>query len=174
MNSKNNLFATALLAVSLSTASPLARADASSQKNAVQLLQEYTRLVSPENVDEVFDLFSEDALLEFPFFKSIGIGDHLAGREAIRKQVASFVKNETENFRFHDVKIWASADPDRAFGEYSVTAKIKSTERVYSRTYVARCETKNGKIVHLIEYANPINAAVAIFPGGLRDLTTEK
>jgi ketosteroid isomerase-like protein len=108
------------------------------------------------------------------FFKSIGIGDHLTGREAIRKQVASFVKNETENFRFHDVKIWASADPDRAFGEYSVTAKIKSTGRVYSQTYVARCETKNGKIVHLIEYANPINAAVAIFPGGLRDLTTEK
>jgi len=174
MNLRNNLFATALLGVSLSTASPLARADASSQKNAVQLLQQYTRLVSPENVDEVFDLFSEDALLEFPFFKSIGIGDHLAGREAVRKQVASFVKNETENFRFHDVKIWASADPDRAFGEYSVTAKIKSTGRVYSQTDVARCETKNGKIVHLIEYANPINAAVAIFPGGLRDLTTEK
>ena len=174
MNSKNNLFATALLAVSLSTASPLARADASSQKNAVQLLQEYTRLVSPENVNEVFDLLSEDALLEFPFFKSIGIGEHLAGREAIRKQVASFVKNETENFRFHDVKIWASADPDRAFGEYSVTTKIKSTGRVYSQTYVARCETKNGKIVHLIEYANPINAAVAIFPGGLRDLNTER
>src|SRR4029077_19289593 len=115
MNLRNNLFATALLGVSLSTASPLARADASSQKNAVQLLQQYTRLVSPENVDEVFDLFSEDALLEFPFFKSIGIADHMAAREAIRKEVAWFVKNETENFRFHDVKIWASADPERAF-----------------------------------------------------------
>jgi hypothetical protein len=91
MNLKTNLFATALLAASLSTA-PLARADVSSQKNAVQLLQDYTRLVSPENVDEVLDLFSEDALLEFPFFKSIGIGDHLTGREAIRKQVAPFVK----------------------------------------------------------------------------------
>ena len=54
-------------------ASPVAPADASSPKNAVQLLQDYTRLVSPENIDEVFDLFSEDALLEFPFFKSIGI-----------------------------------------------------------------------------------------------------
>ena len=171
MDLKTNLFATALLAASLSTA-PLARADVSSQKNAVQLLQDYTRLVSPENVDEVLDLFSEDALLEFPFFKSIGIGDHLTGREAIRKQVAPFVKNETENFRFHDIKIWASADPDRAFGEYSVTAKIKSTGRVYSQTYVARCETKNGKIIHL--YANPINAAIAIFPGGLRDLTIKK
>jgi ketosteroid isomerase-like protein len=85
--------------VSLSTASPLARADASSQKNAVQVLQDYTRLVSPEHADEAFDLFSEDALLEFPFFRSIGIGDHLSGREAIRKQVAAFIKNETENFR---------------------------------------------------------------------------
>lgn len=54
------------------------------KRTQFKLLQEYTRLVSPENVDEVFDLFSEDALLEFPFFKSIGIGDHLAGREAIR------------------------------------------------------------------------------------------
>jgi uncharacterized protein len=125
-------------------------------------------------VDQVFDLFAEDALLEFPFFTSIGIGDHLAGREAIRKQVAPFVNNETENFRFHDIKIWASADPDRAFGEYSVTAKIKSTGRMYRQTYVARCETKNGKIVHLVEYANPINGAMAIFPGGLRDLTDKK
>jgi uncharacterized protein len=122
----------------------------------------------------VFDLFSEDALLQFPLFKSIGIGDHLVGREAIRKQVAPFVKDETENFRFHDIKIWASGDPERAFGEYSVTAKIKSTGRVYSQTYVARCETKNGKIVHLVEYANPINAAIAVFPGGLQDLTINK
>ena len=61
-------------------ASPVAPADASSPKNAVQLLQDYTRLVSPENIDEVFDLFSEDALLEFPFFKSIGIPARLAGR----------------------------------------------------------------------------------------------
>src|SRR5271165_1673409 len=106
-------------------ASPVAPTDASSPKNAFQLLQDYTRLVSPENIDEVFDLFSEDALLEFPFFKSIGIPARLAGRETIRKQIAPFVKNETENFRFHDIKIWASAEPDRAFGEYSVTAKIK-------------------------------------------------
>ena len=144
-------------------ASPVAPADASSPKNAVQLLQDYTRtrLVSPENIDEVFDLFSEDALLEFPFFKSIGIPARLAGREAIRKQIAPFVKNETENFRFHDIKIWASAEPDRAFGEYSVTAKIKSTGRVYNQTYVARWETKNGKIVHLVEYGNPINRPIA-------------
>jgi hypothetical protein len=40
MNLKNNLFAIALVAVSLSTASLLARADVSSQKNAVQLLQD--------------------------------------------------------------------------------------------------------------------------------------
>jgi hypothetical protein len=65
-----------------------------------------TRLVSPENIDEVFDLFSEDALPEFPFFKSIGIPARLAGRETIGKQIAPFVKNETENFRFHDIKIW--------------------------------------------------------------------
>jgi hypothetical protein len=36
MNLENTLFATAVLAVSLSTASPLARADASSQKNEAQ------------------------------------------------------------------------------------------------------------------------------------------
>ena len=171
---RNSLAAMTLLAVSLFTASPRARADAGSPKNAVQVLRDYTRLVSPEHVDEAFDLFSDDALLEFPFFKSIGIGDHLAGKEAIRRQVVSFVKNETESFRFHDIKIWASADPDRAFGEYSVTARIKSTGRVYNQTYVARCETKNGKIVHLVEYANPINAAIAVFPGGLRDLTIKK
>jgi hypothetical protein len=39
---------------------------------------------------------------------------------------------------------------------------------------VACCETKNGKIVHLVEYGNPINGAIAIFPGGLQDLTIKK
>jgi hypothetical protein len=80
-------------------ASPVAPADASSPKNAVQLPQDYTRLVSPENIDEVFDLFSEDALLEFPFFKSIGIPARLAGRETIRKQIAPFCQKRNREFQ---------------------------------------------------------------------------
>jgi uncharacterized protein len=133
-----------------------------------------TRLVSPENIDEVFDLFSEDALFEFPFFKSIGIPARLAGRETIGKQIAPFVKNETENFRFHDIKIWHQPNQTALLANTVLPQGSNRPGRVYNQTYVARCETKNGKIVHLVEYGNPINGAIAVFPGGLQDLTIKK
>lgn len=144
--------------------------DKNHTKNAAQLLEEYANLVSPEKMDAVLSLFSEDGVLEFPYNKSIGIPDRFSGKEAIRKEVFPFIQQGTQNFRFHDIKVWASADPDRAFGEYTVTATVKSTGRVFNQTYVARCESKNGKIVHLVEYSNPLIGAIAILPNGLQDL----
>ncbi len=137
---------------------------------AVQLLEQYTRRVSEGNFEKALELFSPDAVFEFPYFPSVGIGGHLVGIDAIRKQIGDFLTNQTEDFKFHNIQIFAAEDPNRAFGEYSVTTRIKATGRVYNQLYGGRLESKDGKIVLLREFSDPVAAAEAIFPNGLADI----
>jgi len=137
---------------------------------AVELLSEYTRRVSEGEVDGAFDLFADDAVFEFPYFRSVGIGVRVAGIEIIRRNIGDFFKNQTEDFKFRDIRIFATDVPERAFGEYSVSTRIKATGRIYNQLYGGRLESFNGKIVLLREFCNPIEAAIAIFPNGLSDV----
>jgi ketosteroid isomerase-like protein len=138
--------------------------------NAVELLSEYTCRVSEGDVESAFDLFAENAVFEFPYFPSVGIGGRVSGIETIRRNIGDFFKNRTESFKFRDVRIFAADVPERAFGEYSVSTRIKATGRVYNQLYGGGLESANGKIVLLREFCNPIEAAIAIFPNGLSDV----
>lgn len=138
--------------------------------NAFELLSEYTRRVSEGEVDRALDLFAEDAVIEFPYFPSAGLGGRVAGIETIRKNVGDFFKNRTKDCRFHDVKIFASDSPDRAFGKYSGTARIKATGRIYTQLYGGRLEALDGRICLLREFCNSLEVAIAIFPNGLSDM----
>jgi len=137
-------------------------------KTAVQLLEEYTKRVG-DDFEKVLELFAPDAVFEFPYFPSIGIGGRMKGVAEIRNQIGGFFKG-VEGFKFKDVKIWAAADPNRAFGEYSVTTRVKSTGRIYNQLYGGRLESEKGKIRLLREFSNPVEAAISIFPNGLRDV----
>jgi len=138
-------------------------------KNAIQLLEDYVKLVSEGDFEKVLELFAPDAIFEFPYFPSVGIGGRMDGRDAIRKQIAAFLEG-IEGFKFKDVKLWPGADPNIAFGEYSVSAKVKSNGRIYNQLYGGRLEANNGKIKYLREFSNPIEAAIALFPNGVKDI----
>ena len=138
-------------------------------KNAYQLLQEYTKRVGEGDFEKVLELFAQDAVFEFPFFPSVGIGGRMDGKDAIRKQIAPVLEG-IDGFKFKDIKLWPAADPNIAFGEYSVSAKVKSNGRTYNQTYVGRLEAKDGKIKLLCEHSNPIEAAIAFFPNGVKDI----
>ena len=103
---------------------------------AVELLSEYTRCVSEEEVDSAFDLFADDAIFEFPSFPSVAIGGRVAGIEIICKNIGDFFKNQTESFKFRDVRIFAADVPERALGEYSASTRIKATGRIYNQLCV--------------------------------------
>ncbi|WP_047496972.1 nuclear transport factor 2 family protein [Terriglobus sp. TAA 43] len=138
--------------------------------NAVELLFEYTHRVSDGRLDDAFDLFADDGAFEFPYFPSVGIGGRVAGIETIRNNIGDFFRNRTVDFKFRDVKIFATDIPERAFGEYSVSTTIQATGRTYNQLYGGRLESASGKIVLLREFCNPVEAAIAIFPNGIADL----
>lgn len=141
-------------------------------KNAVQLLEEYTGLITAGRIDAAFALFAPDGVIEFPFFPSVGIPGRIEGAAEIRRQIGQVLAT-LEDFKFENVQIFAAADPNRAFGEYAVNARVKANGRTYRQLYGGRLEAENGRIKLLREFANPAEAARAFFPNGLKDVNQE-
>jgi SnoaL-like protein len=121
MNLKNTLFATAVLAVSLTIASPLARSDASSQKNEAQPNIESKRQTRRQamsssisalltrNLNDVFgendparrraaieEIFTEDCVFYNP------TGGVYRGRDAI-DQIAGKIRATHSDFRYQPI-----------------------------------------------------------------------
>lgn len=142
-------------------------------RNAVELLNEYIKLVGEGDFEKVLELFAPDAIFEFPFFQSVGIGGRMDGIDEIRNQVGAFMSS-VDGFKFQNVTLFAAADPQRAFGEYSVSTRVKQTGRVYNQLYAGRLESENGKIKLLREFANPIEAAISSLENGLDDVKIRK
>ena len=67
-----------------------------------------------------------------------------------------------ENFRFFDLRVYPSADPEAAVAEVRAEALIKATGRTYRQEYVIFLRAKDGKIAHLREYFDPVRAAKAM------------
>ena len=138
-------------------------------KNAVELLNEY--LASIEDLEKALSLFAPDAVLEFPYFSSIGIPSRLEGKEAIRALLEPFLESVSD-FRFQNIKIYPLADPNQVFAEYEVNATVKETGRRYHQLYGGRLVAANGQIQLLREFTNNVDAALALFPNGLEDVKT--
>lgn len=52
--------------------------------------------------------------------------------------------------------------PDTAVGEIKAEGRIKTTGRIYHQQYVVFLRSKEGKIVSLREYFDPVSAAHAL------------
>jgi uncharacterized protein len=101
------------------------------------------------------DNFAEDAVLEFPFFASIGWPTATKGRDAIRQGLGAFLET-MDNFHIQDVRVYDAADPTMVFAEYDVHATVKATGQRYDQHYVAILHARDGKIVRLREFPDMI------------------
>ncbi|RKS24889.1 hypothetical protein BJ917_2373 [Pseudomonas sp. WPR_5_2] len=106
-------------------------------------------------------LIADDLLWELPYAPGLGHPERLNGRNEVLDHVGWFV-GAVENFRFHDLKIHAFADPSMAVAEVKAEGLIKPTGRIYRQDYVLFCRVENGKIAFLREYFDPIRAAHAL------------
>jgi hypothetical protein len=67
-----------------------------------------------------------------------------------------------ENFRFFDLRIYATADAEGAVAEVKGEGLIKATGRMYRQEFVVFLRANNGKIAFLREYFDPVHAAEAL------------
>nr|WP_314613790.1 nuclear transport factor 2 family protein [uncultured Pseudomonas sp.] len=106
-------------------------------------------------------LIADDLVWELPYAPSLGHTERLVGREQVLNHVGWFIQ-AVENFRFHDLRIHAFADPSMAVAEVKAEGLIRATGRVYRQQYVLFCRVEHGRIAHLREYFDPVRAAYSL------------
>ena len=127
---------------------------------ASDLLQRHVQTLVEDNA-QWQTLIADDLLWELVYAPSIGHPARLSGREEVVRHVTWFL-GTVENFRFFDLRVYPSADPEAAVAEVKAEALIKATGRTYRQEYVFFLRAKGGKIAHLREYFDPVRAAKAM------------
>jgi hypothetical protein len=86
-------------------------------------------------------LIADDLLWELVYAPSIGHPARLSGREEVVRHVTWFL-GAVENFRFFDLRVYPSADPEAAVAEVKAEALIKATGRTYRQSMCSSCVPK--------------------------------
>ncbi|WCT13274.1 nuclear transport factor 2 family protein [Mucilaginibacter jinjuensis] len=132
---------------------------------AKQLLFGYLENIN--DADKVIELFADDAVIELPYLKSLGMPWQWRGKDVLHE----FLKEIPEmfpGFAFKDIQIHIDT-PDQVFAEYSVDCKAASTGRPYQQTYMGRLVAKDGKIQLLREALDMAQVAKSMAPFDLSD-----
>ncbi|MHA7681640.1 nuclear transport factor 2 family protein [Cupriavidus sp. PET2-C1] len=127
---------------------------------AAELLQQHLRWLVDDN-QQWQELIAEDIVWELPYAPGIGHPARLSGRDAVIRHAAWFI-GAVSGFRFFDAQILPAADPQQAVARVHAEGLIKSTGRVYRQEYVVFLTARDGRIAHLREYFDPVQAALAL------------
>lgn len=106
-------------------------------------------------------LLAPDIVWELPFAPSLGHPEKLVGREQVLNHVGWFV-GAVESFQFHNLRIQQFTDPLTAVAQVKAQGIITETGKPYSQEYVVFVSVREGKLTHIREYFDPVQAAYAL------------
>jgi len=138
----------------------------SSPRDAGGLLDAHLALIGTD-IERWLELFAEDAVVEFPYARPLGLPERLEGREAIRRYFGDTPKHFL-GLVFTNVQRYLTTDPEVAIAEAHGSATIAATGRQYEQDYIMLVKTRAGRISLYREYWNPIPGLEAF--GGERNL----
>jgi ketosteroid isomerase-like protein len=119
---------------------------------AKELLLAYlTNARDPEKAGQVF---AEDGILELPT-----IGARVVGPAGVASLLTGLLK-KVPDFKFGEPTFFIET-PDRCFAEYSTSAVVIDTGKMYKQTYAGVLIAENGKIKLLREALDTAAAAAA-------------
>jgi ketosteroid isomerase-like protein len=127
---------------------------------ASDLLQKHIKTLVEDNA-QWQTLIADEILWELAYAPALGHPARLSGREEVVRHATWFV-GAVQNFRFSDLRLYPLADPEGAVAEVKGEGLIKATQRIYQQDYVVFLRAKDGKIVFLREYFDPVRAAKAL------------
>jgi ketosteroid isomerase-like protein len=127
---------------------------------ASDLLQKHIKTLVDDNA-QWQTLIAGEILWELAYAPALGHPARLSGREEVVRHATWFV-GAVQNFRFFDLRLYPLADPEGAVAEVKGEGLIKATQRIYQQDYVVFLRAKDGKIVFLREYFDPVRAAKAL------------
>ena len=127
---------------------------------AAELLQRHLQWLVDDN-RHWQELIADDIVWDLPYAPSLGHPLRLEGREAVIGHAAWFI-GAVKDFRFFDAVITATADPHHAVARVRAEGLIPQTGRIYRQEYVVFLTARDGRISHLREYFDPVQAALAL------------
>ncbi|MCF2717078.1 MULTISPECIES: nuclear transport factor 2 family protein [unclassified Paenibacillus] len=122
------------------------------EAQAIEILKGFQSSLVKQDFDQWFALFSEDAVVEFPYAPA-GYTQRLVGIKEIRKYVYEL---------FKQVRILSFSSPhllvtnDKMVAEYTCDAVMTGTDKPYRQQYISIFHIKDGKITLFKDYWNPI------------------
>jgi ketosteroid isomerase-like protein len=113
--------------------------------------------VLDQSPDGIADLFAPDGVFEYGFTVP-GMPRRTEGQEEVRRGLRQMLGR----FRFEEyrnVRIHQAADPEVVVVEHDIAGTIVATGRPHVMSYVYVLRVRDGRIVHLRDYANLLAAA---------------
>ncbi|XYH99355.1 nuclear transport factor 2 family protein [Sorangium sp. So ce1128] len=120
--------------------------------DAARALDAHLALIG-RDMEAWFDLFADDATVEFPYAPALGAPALLEGKAAIRRYFEGALESFSD-LTFRDVRRYPTTDPDVALAEAHGSAIILPAGRRYEQDYVMLVATRGGKVVRYREYWN--------------------
>ncbi|HEV7722276.1 MAG TPA: nuclear transport factor 2 family protein [Iamia sp.] len=122
-----------------------------------EVFARYQRAVLDQSPDGIADLFAPDGVFEYGFTVP-GMPRRTEGQEEVRRGLRQMLGR----FRFEEyrnVRIHQAADPEVVVVEHDIAGTIVATGRPHVMSYVYVLRVRDGRIVHLRDYANLLAAA---------------
>lgn len=125
--------------------------------DTVKALSKMLRKVLGERLDpgaETFvEMFAEDGVLEFPF--AIPEACRIHGREAIACHLEANARR-IEFLDVGDVRVHGTGDPEVVIVDFAGFGRAVETGLPFEQRYVSVIQMRGGRIVHYVDYWNPI------------------
>jgi ketosteroid isomerase-like protein len=125
-----------------------------------EVAERFLRASATNQWDELADLYSDDAVIEFGFAPP-GMPKSTQGREVHRARF----KTLTGRLRFakvDSVVIHQTSDPELIIIEYDLHGQTVATARPFVFSYIMVMRIRDGLIVSSKDYGNPLASAQAL------------
>lgn len=122
-------------------------------KGAGEVFEQMLKIFETGNLQAMFDLLAEDAVMEFPFAPSKR-PRQVKGKNNIIKYNQAIL-GIVEFTGMKDVAIYRTTDPECVIVEMTGHGSILATGDTFERRYIEVCRTKNGRIKLIRDYWNP-------------------
>jgi len=124
---------------------------------ALELFRKHLRLFGDVNAEAGQAIYAESVVVEFPY-APVHHTAKIEGRAAVVGNLAR-VGNYFTGFTCKETYVHELSD-ERVIVEYTGEAVNNDTQDHYKQKYVAILTAKDGEIVHIREYYNPIKVLV--------------
>jgi ketosteroid isomerase-like protein len=128
-----------------------------------RLLHEFMDSLVAKDMERLFSIWHEDAVLEFPYAPE-GLPTRLEGKDAVRAHLEHF-PSIVEITGFPKQQLYELQDENQGIAEVTCSGKVINNGNDYNISYVWIFEVRDGLLYRLRDYWNPL-AVMRAFGGG--------